>query len=69
MIAVTRFNGTKFYLNADLIQTVESTPDTVVTLTNNVKVIIKESPEKVVDRIIAYQQQVHEPRFKSNSGE
>ncbi len=35
MIRVTRFNGTKIYLNAELIQSVEGTPDTVITLTNN----------------------------------
>ena len=40
MILVTRLNGTTFYINAELIQSVEPTPDTVIALTNNVKVIV-----------------------------
>ena len=37
-----------FYLNADLIQTVEATPDTVVTLTSSAKVVVIEAPEQIV---------------------
>jgi flagellar protein FlbD len=37
-----------FYLNADLIQTVEATPDTVVSLTSNAKVVVIETPEEII---------------------
>jgi len=37
-----------FYLNADLIQTVEATPDTVVSLASNAKVVVIETPEEIV---------------------
>lgn len=59
MIQVTHFHGNIFYLNAELIQTVESTPDTVITLTNNTKILVKETAELVVERIIAYRRKVY----------
>ncbi|MEN6298314.1 MAG: flagellar FlbD family protein [Anaerolineaceae bacterium] len=69
MISITRFNGSTVYLNADLIQTVESTPDTVITLTNNVKIVIKEKPQEVINKIIAYQRLVHNPQLEIISGD
>ena len=66
MIRVTRFNGSQFYLNAEMIQTVESTPDTVVTLTNNTKVLVKEKAEVIIARIIEYQRLVHNPQLNLN---
>ncbi|GAP22479.1 flagellar FlbD family protein [Leptolinea tardivitalis] len=59
MIALTRLNGTKYYLNADLIVTVEGTPDTVISLTNGTKFVVKDRPEEVVHLIIEYQKLVH----------
>ena len=48
MISVTRFNDSTLIINADLIQTVEETPDTVITLTTGTKFIVKEK-SKVVE--------------------
>ncbi len=61
MIRVTRFNGSQIYLNAELIQFVEDTPDTIITLTNQVKIVVKETSQAVVAAILAYQQQIHTP--------
>lgn len=47
MIEVTKINGTKLLVNTSLIETVEETPDTVMTLTDGKKVIIKESRHEV----------------------
>ena len=47
MIEVTKINGTKILINTNLIETVEETPDTVMTLTDGKKVIIKESRHEV----------------------
>lgn len=47
MIEVTKINGTKILLNTNLIETVEETPDTVITLTDGKKVIVKESRHEV----------------------
>lgn len=47
MIEVTKINGTKLLLNTNLIETVEETPDTVITLTDGKKVIVKESRHEI----------------------
>ena len=47
MIEVTKINGSKILVNTNLIETVEETPDTVVTLTDGKKIIIKESRHEI----------------------
>lgn len=54
MIMVERLNGEKFYINPDLIEFVEATPDTVVSMTTGRKIIVKEKPEELIDHIIQY---------------
>ncbi|NLY54225.1 MAG: flagellar FlbD family protein [Firmicutes bacterium] len=54
MISLTRLNGITFWLNAELIETVESTPDVVVTLTNGRKYVVRETIEEVVTAIENY---------------
>jgi flagellar protein FlbD len=54
VILVTRLNGSQFYINAEMIQVVESTPDTVISLTTETKVVVKENSEEVIRRIIEY---------------
>jgi flagellar protein FlbD len=51
MITVTRLNGGAFALNPDLIERVETTPDTVVTLVDGAKYVVRESVEEVILRI------------------
>ena len=58
MIELTRFNGKTFVLNADLIETVESTPDTVVTLTTDKKYIVLEKPDDVINKVIQYKKRI-----------
>jgi flagellar protein FlbD len=69
MIALTRLNGTKYYLNADLIVSVEGTPDTVISLINGAKFIVKDRPEEVIKMIIRYQKVVHNPVIELPRGE
>lgn len=59
MILATRFNGTQIYINAELIQFVEPTPDTIITLTTNAKILVKEPPELIIERIINYRRSVN----------
>ncbi len=54
MITVTRLNGRRFVLNAELIRTVESNPDTTITLINGDHFVVSESMEDVVLRAIEY---------------
>ncbi len=56
MIALKRLNGQEFVLNADLIETLEVTPDTVITLTNGKKIIVRNSLEEIVRKTIKYKQ-------------
>jgi flagellar protein FlbD len=63
MIEVTRFNGSKLFINPDHIQILESTPDTVITLTENIKIVVKDDPKSVIERFIAYQQLIHNPQL------
>lgn len=63
MIFVTRLNNKEFALNPDLIETMETTPDTVITLTNDNKYLVKESVEELISRIADYRRRCH-PDFR-----
>lgn len=63
MILLTRLNGSKLYINAEKVMTVEGTPDTIITLVDNVKYLVKEAPDAVVAKIFGYQQRVHNPEL------
>lgn len=52
MIALTRLSHHPFYLNADLIEIVEATPDTLITLTTGARIVVLEPVEVVVDRVL-----------------
>ncbi len=54
MIIVTRLNGSEIVVNADLIETVEATPDTIVTLVDGTRYLVEESPAELVERIKTY---------------
>jgi flagellar protein FlbD len=58
MIEVTRLNGNPMVLNSDLIKTAEASPDTMLTLVNGEKLIVRESCEDVVERVLAYRAQL-----------
>jgi len=58
MIELTRLNDTKFTLNADLIETVEEVPDTVVTLTTGKKIFVRETRYEIRDLVVRYKQEV-----------
>jgi len=54
MITLTRLNGQRFVLNAELIRTVEERPDTVITLVSGDHVVVKEPMREIVSRSIDY---------------
>ena len=58
MISVTRFNDSTLIINADLIQTVEETPDTVITPTTGTKFIVKEKSKEIVDKVVEYKRRI-----------
>lgn len=54
MITVTRRNGTAFALNPDLIERVEATPDTVITLVSGTKYVVAETVERIVEEVCSF---------------
>ena len=54
MIKVSRINGKRFVVNCDLIELIEETPDTVITLTTGKKLVIKESVDEVIEKVIIF---------------
>jgi flagellar protein FlbD len=54
MIELTRLNGNPMVVNSDLIKTAESSPDTMLTLINGEKLIVREDCAEVVERVLAY---------------
>ena len=54
MIRLTRLNKHPFVVNCELIKFIEETPDTVVTLINNEKIVVSEPAETIIDRVIEF---------------
>ena len=54
MIQLTRLNGIPIVLNSDLIKTAEASPDTMLTLINGEKIIVREACDEVTERVLAY---------------
>ncbi|RJP15013.1 MAG: flagellar protein FlbD [Candidatus Abyssobacteria bacterium SURF_5] len=57
MIKLTRFDGSELAVNAELIKFVESTPDTIVTLTSDQKILVLETVDEVIAKVIAYKRE------------
>lgn len=60
MIACRKINGQEIYINAELIEFIESTPDTIITTTTGKKIIVLETVEEVIQRIIQYKKSIFE---------
>jgi len=59
MIQVTRLDKRKIVINADLIESIEETPDTIISFTTGRKLMVLESLEDVLQRVIEYRKRVH----------
>ena len=59
MVRLTKMNKSEFILNTDLIETIEETPDTVITLTNGRKMVVLESAEQIIEQIIEYKRKIY----------
>ena len=58
MIKVSRLNSKEFYINPDLIEFIEETPDTVLTTTTGKKVVVEGPAEEVLQKIVEYKQRI-----------
>jgi len=61
MVKLSRINGAEVTVNAELIETVEATPDTIVSLTTGKRLMVVETVDQVVEKIIAYRRSIATP--------
>lgn len=59
MIKVSRLNGRELVVNAEMIETMEATPDTVVTLTNGKRLVVREGVDEMIRRVIEYKRGIY----------
>jgi flagellar protein FlbD len=58
VIVITRLDGTTVLVNVDQIESIEQTPDTIVSLANGHKIIVRETPDELVSRIVQFKQRL-----------
>ena len=58
MIEITKLNGTRILINPDMIEIIESTPDTVISLTTGRKIIVKESRQEINNLVKSYRKEI-----------
>lgn len=58
MISVTKLNGDEFVVNADMIEFIEETPDTVISLISGKKVVVKEKKDDIIRKVIEYKRKI-----------
>lgn len=58
MIKVTRLDKREMVINADLIETIEATPDTIITLVTGKKILVRDTVDEVVEKIVKYREKV-----------
>ena len=64
MIELTKLNDIKFSVNPELIEIVETTPDTVITLTTGRKLIVKESRQDIKNLVLTYKRKIYSELLK-----
>ncbi len=65
MIRVTRLNDEEILINDDLIEFVETIPETMISLTDGKKIMVKESPDEIIERVAAFRRMAFSPRMPS----
>lgn len=54
MIQVTRLDGSEYFINPHQIESIETHPDTTLIMLSGKKIIVREKPEQIINRIVAY---------------
>lgn len=60
MIQLSRLNGKEFVVNCEMIKIIESTPDTLITLVSGEKLMVRESPEQVIQATMNYRKRLYQ---------
>jgi len=68
MIKLTRFDQRKLVVNADLIEFVEATPDTIISLTTGKKILVQEGVDEIIDKVVEYRSRIL-PAIREVKGE
>ena len=58
MIEVTRLNGKKYWINPHQIESMEENPDLTITFLSGKTIVIKDTPQEIIDKVIAYRQRI-----------
>ena len=58
MIPVTKLDGSKYWINPHMIESMEQNPDLTITFFSGKKVVLKSSPEEVIESIVSYRRQI-----------
>lgn len=61
MIKITDLGGSEIYINPDLIERIDLVPDTVLTLTTGKRLVTRNRPEEIIERIESFKQRCHDP--------
>lgn len=69
MIRVTKINGTEIVINDDLIEFIETTPDTIISLTDGKKIIVREDPDEIIRRVAAFRRMAMHPESIASRGD
>ena len=59
IIKLTRLNGSEIVINAELIEMVEATPDTVISLSSSRRLVVEEEVDDVINKVIAYKRKIN----------
>ncbi|AOY77313.1 flagellar FlbD family protein [Clostridium formicaceticum] len=59
MIKLKRLNHSEVILNCEIIELIEETPDTVITLVNGHKIVVKETADEIIEKVIAFKKKIH----------
>ena len=60
MINLKRLNNKEVVINDDMIESMESKPDTIITMYNGNKIVVKESLSEVIEKVVEYRQKINE---------
>ncbi len=64
MIKLHKLNGDEIVINAELVESIESVPDTKIILTTGNQYIVKETPEEVIQKIIDYKSKIESKKTR-----
>ncbi|MCL1863182.1 MAG: flagellar FlbD family protein [Defluviitaleaceae bacterium] len=65
MITVTKINDRDIIVNCDLIELIESTPDTTITTTTGKKIILRDSVDDVLEKVVAYKARINKVKLNN----